>query len=97
MSVYLTLRSDCSWLSLFLLRSFSVPAFDSLIIVGTNNISEKSLIEINLKVRRLWAWPPDVRSVLYIAQLQMLAKDNPGVPLKCTSEQRFCAACLVSC
>ncbi|CAF95247.1 unnamed protein product, partial [Tetraodon nigroviridis] len=29
--------------------SFSAPAFDSLIIVGTNNISEKSLTEINLR------------------------------------------------
>uniref|UniRef100_H3CL58 nicotinate phosphoribosyltransferase n=1 Tax=Tetraodon nigroviridis TaxID=99883 RepID=H3CL58_TETNG len=30
-------------------QHFSAPAFDSLIIVGTNNISEKSLTEINLR------------------------------------------------
>lgn len=46
----------------FSLLSFSVSAFDSLIIVGTNNISEKSLTEINLKVRPKWAWPVDVQS-----------------------------------
>lgn len=43
----------------FPLGSFSVPAFDSLIIVGTNNISEQSLTEINLKVRPVWARPAD--------------------------------------
>ncbi|XP_029683959.1 nicotinate phosphoribosyltransferase isoform X1 [Takifugu rubripes] len=32
---------------------FSVPAFDSLIIVGTNNISEKSLTELSLKENQI--------------------------------------------
>ncbi|XP_061594823.1 nicotinate phosphoribosyltransferase [Cololabis saira] len=30
-------------------QHFSIPAFDSLIIVGTNNISEKSMVELNKK------------------------------------------------
>lgn len=58
-----SLRSRRSRSSSLLLRSFSVPAFDSLVIVGTNNISEKSLAEINLKVRPLWAWLAHVRTV----------------------------------
>ena len=32
------------------LYSFSIPAFDSLIIVGTNNISEQSMAELDNKV-----------------------------------------------
>lgn len=36
---------------LLLLCSFSIADFDSLIIVGTNNISEKSIAELNSKVK----------------------------------------------
>lgn len=32
-------------------NSFSVPAFESLIIVATNSVSEKSLSELNKRVR----------------------------------------------
>lgn len=49
--VWVGLSADAGAFSCFLLRSFAVPAFDSLIIVGTNNISEKSLTELSLKVR----------------------------------------------
>lgn len=51
-------RAGLSFLSSVFIRlrdflRFSVPAFDSLIIVGTNNICEESLVELNEKVR---AW-----------------------------------------
>ena len=36
------------------LYSFSISAFDSLIIVGTNNISEQSMVELNKKVTDQW-------------------------------------------
>lgn len=36
--------------------SFSISAFDSLIIVGTNNISEQSMAELNKKVNWLKVW-----------------------------------------
>lgn len=41
------------------LYSFSISAFDSLIIVGTNNISEQSMAELNKKVN----WLMNVRIV----------------------------------
>lgn len=45
----------CFLFNLFLLYlcSFSIPTFDSLIIVVTNNISEQSMAELNEKVSKL--------------------------------------------
>lgn len=60
-SKFLSLLFEYSFCS-FHFCSFSIPDFDSLIIVGTNNISEESMAELNSKVKGMTTHSTHTRS-----------------------------------